>query len=274
MKSPIRVFSDLHLAHPGCRIESVEHLAPLFEGAGTVIFNGDTCEQRRTDWADDGKAKLEALRALLERCGVEEAIFLRGNHDPFISETDHLELADGRVLVTHGDAIFPHISPWSAKIWLLIPEIESIRAEYDSEKLASDLETVLECTHRCRNLNKDSGDEFDTTGPFAKIRSLLRIAWPPRRPLKILHTWATIPRDAHDFLARVKPSSQVMLFGHTHFPGTWNRDARIAVNTGGFMSFMPARGVEISGGEIEVFAIEESDRSVRRGKSLNQIEIS
>lgn len=273
MQEPIRVFSDLHLAHPGCRIESVEALAPLLEGAGTVIFNGDTCEQRHRDWAENGRRKVDRLRSLLDRTGVKETILLRGNHDPEISEIDHLDLANGRVFLTHGDAIFRHISPWSPKIWPVIPKMEEVRARFGEDRLASDLETCLECTHRCRTLSKGTGAEFQTSGPFATVRSLARIAWPPRRPLRILKTWATIPREAHDFFGRYRPEARVMLFGHTHLPGAWKKRGRLAINTGGFLSILPARGVEIAGGTIEVFAIEESPKAFRRGKTIRRIEL-
>jgi hypothetical protein len=47
MSSPIRILSDLHLGHRVSRIASAESLRPLIAGAGTVIFNGDTCSNGR-----------------------------------------------------------------------------------------------------------------------------------------------------------------------------------------------------------------------------------
>ena len=38
-EEPVRIVSDLHLAHPGCRVHDVAQLRPLLEGAGTMIFN-------------------------------------------------------------------------------------------------------------------------------------------------------------------------------------------------------------------------------------------
>lgn len=274
MQEPIRVFSDLHLAHPGSRIASVKSLAPLFEGAATVIFNGDTCEQRHRDWADDGRRKLDQLRALLDRVGVVKTILLRGNHDPEISEIDHLDLEDGRLFLTHGDAIFRHLSPWSPKIWPVIPQMEEVRAEFGEDRLASDLRASLACAHRCRTLSAGSGDEFDTSGRFSTLRSLARIAWPPRRPLRILKTWASIPGDAHDFFARFRPEAKAMMFGHTHLPGVWKNRERVVINTGGFLSIMAARGVEIVNGTVEVFAIEEKPGEVRRGRTIRRIELA
>ncbi|MCB1231805.1 MAG: metallophosphoesterase family protein [Verrucomicrobiae bacterium] len=273
MEEPIRVFSDLHLAHPGCRIDAVASLAPLFEGAGTVIFNGDTCEQRHSALIANGRRLLEELRSVLREAGVKRTIFLRGNHDPEISDLDHLDLANGRILVTHGDAIFRHLSPWSPKIWPVIPRMDAIRAEYEEAKLGKDLETRLEYTHRCRTLSAGTGLEFTKSGAFSTFRSLARIAWPPRRPIQILKTWATIPREADEFLERYRPGARLLIFGHTHLPGAWQRHDRTVLNTGGFMSLMPARGIEIRGGTLEVFSIEERGFGICRGRTLRGFDL-
>lgn len=45
MKLPVRIFSDLHPGHQASRIFDMEKLRPLFRGAGTVLFNGDTWEE-------------------------------------------------------------------------------------------------------------------------------------------------------------------------------------------------------------------------------------
>lgn len=272
MDEPIRLFSDLHLAHPACRVESVDQLAPLFEGARTVIFNGDTTEQRHSLLRENGERQLNALKELLADRGIA-AHFLRGNHDPRISEIDHLDLANGQVLVTHGDALFRHLSPWSPKVWKVVPQMEAVRAEYGEARLESDLAACLEYTHRCRGLSAGSELEFKKTGPFPKLRSLARIAWPPLRPVRILRTWQTIPAQAHAFAERYRPEAKVILFGHTHFPGIWKRDGRVAINTGGFMSVIPARAIEISGGRLVVRKIEEGSGLFQLGTELASIEL-
>ena len=62
--TPVRILSDLHLAHPGCRIGSIDDLRPLFEGVrDRIILNGDTCEQRNNRFVEDGAAWLEQLGA-------------------------------------------------------------------------------------------------------------------------------------------------------------------------------------------------------------------
>ena len=234
----------------------MEQLRPLLEGAGTVIFNGDTIEMRHHKLVEKGRRFFRELTGLAEQLGVE-CLHLRGNHDPGISETDHLDLAGGRVFLTHGDALFRLGSPWSPKIWKIHDRIEATRSEYGEERLEKDLEAVLACTHRCRSFSPGYENEFKL-GPLKTVRTMVRIAWPPRRPLLILKTWLTAHRVADEFAARHRPEAEVFTFGHTHWPGAWKRDGRLVVNTGGFVSFMPALGIEIENGEVTVKRIRKS----------------
>lgn len=266
-----RVVSDLHLGHPGCRVRSVESLRPLFEGIDTVVFNGDTVEQRHEKLAAKGERLLAELVALLEECGCRP-VFLRGNHDPRISDADHLDLGGGRLFVTHGDALFRHLSPWSPKVWPVVPRMEEIRAEYGEERLAGDLAAQFECVQRCRALPKGAESEFKT-GRFKTVRTLARMAWPPLRPVRIVKTWLTIPRAAHVFASRYRPDARVILFGHSHFAGVWDREGRTAINTGGFLSMMPARAVDFRGDELVVRRIDEGSGSCVPGSETKRFEL-
>jgi len=266
-----RIVSDLHLGHPGCRIRSVGHLRPLFEGAATVVFNGDTVEQRHRLLAPAGARLLAELRSLLDEVGARP-VFLRGNHDPEISTLDHLDLAGNRVFVTHGDALFRHLSPWSPKVWKAIPRMEAVRAEYGEERLTTDLASQLECTHRCRALSEGTELEFKT-GRLKTLRTLSRIAWPPGRPIRILTTWLTIPGHAHDFSRRYRSESRAILFGHSHFAGVWSRPGRTAINTGGFVSLMPARAVDLADGVLTIRRVAESGDAFAPGGVIRRIDL-
>ncbi|MCB1234779.1 MAG: metallophosphoesterase family protein [Verrucomicrobiae bacterium] len=252
----IRVLSDLHLGHPGCRVREVEALRPLLEDVPMLVLNGDTSEQRHSQLVERGREQLDAFRALAERTGTR-LVFLRGNHDPEASTLDRLDLAEGRVFLTHGDALFRHLSPWSPKIWRVIPDMERLRAEYGEDRLLDDLDLALECAHRCRAISPGYENEFKT-GPLKHARTLARIAWPPRRPVNILKTWLSVPRLAHAFAARFRPGARLFLFGHTHFPGVWREGGRLVVNTGGFLSMLPARCVDLDGEVAIVRAVRET----------------
>lgn len=269
MQGPVRILSDLHLGHPGCRIGSVEALRPLIEGVGTVIFNGDTVEQRHPALAAAGARLLGDLQALLAEAGAA-GIYLRGNHDPGISALDWLDLAGGRLFLTHGDALFRHLSPWSPKVWKAIPQMEAIRGEYDEADLRGSLATVLDYTHRCRSVAEGTELEFKS-GRFKNLRSAARLVWPPGRPVRILGTWLTVPGRAHDFIRQHRPEARAILFGHSHFAGIWRRGGRVAVNTGGFVSVMPARFVDWSGDGLAVRRVDEADGRFMPGREVARI---
>jgi len=243
---PIRVFSDLHLGHSGCLIEDVRQLRPLLEGAGTVVFNGDTSEERAENFRAKALVMMEGLRGLCEELGVR-AVFLSGNHDPEATGIHYLDLCGGKVFVTHGDALFKLISPWSKKIKQSRAEIERISAEYSAEEL-EDLDKRLELTKRSCMVMTTFELEMGE-GLVAKFIMLGAELWPPRRPWAIVHSWMTAPSRAHHLLASYRPGADVMIFGHTHLPGVWKKGGKKVINTGGFLAVLNARVVEIAGAE-------------------------
>ena len=109
---PILVLSDLHLGHRASRIKHPEQLAPILDGPGSVIFNGDTSEMRNSEDRQIGRKLAADLARICHQTG-RKAFFVNGNHDPTVSSTNHLDLANGAVLVTHGDILFLDVAPWS-----------------------------------------------------------------------------------------------------------------------------------------------------------------
>ncbi|NNE90116.1 MAG: metallophosphoesterase [Verrucomicrobiales bacterium] len=267
MKEPIRILSDLHLSHPASRIGSPSQLRPLIEGAQTVIFNGDTIEQRHSKVRDRAEQMLGELKEICGKLGADPVI-VRGNHDPKISETDWLDLGpEDEIFVTHGDVLFPHISPWNPKIWDVEDEMDAIREEIGSEQIESDLATALEATQRCRLLSRGELERFNFKY-FKKLGAALALVLPLRRPIEILRCWIETPGRAREFLSRHRPGARFFLFGHTHRPGVWQKGGKgpILINTGGFLSIGKAKVVEISGGKIMVHGIDESGPAFAIGK--------
>ena len=115
MRLPVRIFSDLHLGHKASRICDVAALMPLFEGAGTVVFNGDTWEELSPAWRGRSGEMCAELRGLLAGAGID-GVFLPGNHDPGEGGVGFVELAGGRIVVTHGDALLRDGAPWKRAI--------------------------------------------------------------------------------------------------------------------------------------------------------------
>lgn len=241
--TPVRIISDIHLAHPGCRVASIEQLRPLFEGVSErIILNGDTCEQRHPRFVDQGSSELNQLKDLADDCGVDLTL-IRGNHDPFISDRDYVTLGKrDQILVTHGDAFYRNISPWSPRVDKLRGEWEKLWAQLMPE-VESDLDTRCAYTARARSLRFTYNDEFKR-GRFALLRTLIHLGWPPKRPYKILETWLTAHRVAIEFIETYRPETEVVIFGHTHRAGDWNVRGRRVINTGGFISAAGARYVD------------------------------
>ena len=77
---PILILSDLHLGHRASRIKHPEQLAPMLQGPGTVIFNGDTSEMRNPEDRLVGRKLAADLARICHQLG-RRAVFVNGNHD-------------------------------------------------------------------------------------------------------------------------------------------------------------------------------------------------
>ena len=113
---PTLILSDLHLGHRASLIRDAEQLAPVLREAKTVVLNGDTAELRHQIDRPVGRGLAANLARVCHSSGAK-AIFINGNHDPVISQIDHLDLAEGQMLVTHGDMLFLGIAPWSRQAY-------------------------------------------------------------------------------------------------------------------------------------------------------------
>jgi UDP-2,3-diacylglucosamine pyrophosphatase LpxH len=109
---PTIILSDLHLGHRASQIRDPEEIAPILKEARAVVFNGDTVEMRTGVDRPVGRRMAAAVARLCHSIGCR-ATFINGNHDPSVSKIDHLDLLDGRLLVTHGDILFLGVAPWS-----------------------------------------------------------------------------------------------------------------------------------------------------------------
>ena len=53
---------------------------------------------------------------------------------------------------------------------------------------------------------------------------------------------------AHRFVERFRPEAKVLLFGHFHRPGLWERGGRYLCNSGAFMRACRPQIAELNGG--------------------------
>jgi len=251
-EEPIRIVSDLHFGHPGSLLEDAEQLAPLFRGAGTALFNGDTVEMR---FLEDRSAAYENMERVGEAClGVgARPVFVNGNHDPIISSANHVDLADGGLLVTHGDMLFHDISPWSAEARLMGPAHTKALEEMGDDAF-HDFEKRLNASKRAA-LSLELHKSNLPRGRLARVATLLRECWPPWRPLQILRVWAVTPSRAVALARVFRPRARFIAIGHTHCGGIWRRPPRIVINTGSFLPFSTRMGLELAEGVLTVYGI-------------------
>jgi UDP-2,3-diacylglucosamine pyrophosphatase LpxH len=247
-KEPVRILSDLHLAHPGSTVSNVRELRPLLEGAGTLLFNGDTFELRKAALrhkAEECRFQLEELCAQL---GVNP-VFMTGNHDPEISGNHSFDLCGGKVFLTHGDILYEDVSPWSKLIAEMREVLERIRSEYPPDYL-NDLELSLEVAKRVSAETRVR--RAVRAGSFRRLRTILAEAWPPQRPAIIIKTWLCSHYLGHEVRNRFRPDADFIVYGHTHRALLHENQGKHVINTGAFMPLSKAMMVEIQGGEMSV----------------------
>ena len=240
MRYPIRILSDLHLGHRASRIRNAEALRPLVAGAGTVIFNGDTWEELAEPWKQQSAEMLADLNQILKEEGCE-TVFLRGNHDPGWHGPAHISLAEGKILITHGDAMMHNASPWKHEILSGATTVEEIWSQFPDAagNLESRLEIARQIAIRLPSLH------------LPQARSLLsRIAdaaFPPQRALAILNAWFRQGAIGSSFCRACAPETEFLILGHFHRSAVHSHAGTTVINTGSFVVPGPASWVSWNG---------------------------
>ncbi len=239
----IRVLSDLHWGHKASLIKASESLEGLVREADKVIFNGDTLEQKFEDSPSRLKKPLPSLaqfRDLLEKWDIEP-IFLTGNHDPCISNAHYCELNSGEILVTHGDAIFRSVAPWSSNKKILENAVKrGLARSTATQSFYSYLQMFKDASLEEHALVQD----YDPT-VWGKIQIFLRQAWPPTRALTILKCWQEAPEKAVEFVNKFGKTPQFLIIGHTHKPNITKLGSTTVINTGSFLPWPGATALDI-----------------------------
>jgi predicted phosphodiesterase len=263
---PLRIFSDLHLGPQASRIDEVEKLRPLFRGAGTVVFNGDTWEELSPPWRAKSGELLGQLRRVLDEEGCE-SIFLPGNHDPGWEGSGFVELADGGIVITHGDSLLRNGAPWKREV-LANPEvIDELWSRFPDA--ATDIDSRLE-------LARVIARRMVTTHPpdgrnlFARA---LDAAFPPQRALHMISAWLRQGAHGARFCETYFPKARLLVCGHFHCHGVRKARGITVVNTGSFVVPGPAGWVEWDGLALSSGRINEAGESfaMGRGKSLRNL---
>ena len=262
MDEPVRVLSDLHLGHKVSRIEEVSALRPLIAGAGTVVFNGDTWQELARPFYTRSAAMLDELKLLCREEGAE-AVFLAGNHDPGWPDPGWVELAGGRIVITHGDALLFAGSPWKRETLVNGKRVMEL---WDQHPHADrDMEERLRLA---RIIARELCSVEYPTG-----RHFVQRAWdallPPRRAVKMIEAWITQASAGAKFCETYFPKAEMLVIGHFHREGSWLRNGRRIINTGSFTPPGRSHWVEWNDGWLSRGVIEESAGSCRKGEILD-----
>jgi exonuclease SbcD len=251
MRLPVRILSDLHLGHRASRIRNAEELRPLVSGAGTVVFNGDTWEELAGPWKQQSAEMLADLKRILKEEGCD-TVFLLGNHDPGWDGPAHLSLAEGKILVTHGDALIRNASPWKHEILSGNSIIEEIWNEFPdaAQNLESRLEIARQIATRLPSRHLPTSSSL--------LSRIADAAWPPQRALAMLDAWLRQGSLGADFCETYAPDAEILVIGHFHRRAIHSNRGRTIINTGSFVVPGPASWVSWDGKMLSTGKIMES----------------
>lgn len=218
------IISDTHLGKPGAA--TAQALRPLWQGFDELVINGDAAEVQVPWLRGTAVGELDRLEELTRQDGVRLTL-ISGNHDAYLTDRRCLQLANGNILVMHGDALHPAVAPWtrSAKTLQERTEREIAKAKHDN--LATRLEIAQHVGH----------SEFlreyvlSSLGESSARRMLSR----PMEVPMVLKYWRSEPALAERFIERYAPQARVLIVGHSHRRGVWQRGGRTIINTGAFM---------------------------------------
>ena len=254
----LRIFSDLHFRDGRSEVHDLAALGPLLAGADEVVLNGDTLDTQIPAL----RAHTQEVREFFAGAGPK-ATFLSGNHDPDISELAELELAEGRIWVTHGDVLFDLVAPWSHLRGEFRRRLAALGAGLSAEERAR-VETRLGLNRRaCHGLPETL--DLSSRALGTRVRWLLRAFGSPLSVWWMLQAWREAPRRAAELARAQRPRARVVVLGHTHFPGVWRvrggagEPEIVVINTGTFARPFGGTFVELAGDQVRVVRI------VRRG---------
>ncbi|MBT8486625.1 MAG: metallophosphoesterase family protein [Phycisphaerae bacterium] len=223
------ILSDLHLGRPHGSAGHADALRPLWAGVDRLIINGDTAEVHHPRHRRAAADETLRLCELCEQDGVELTL-LSGNHDPFLSDLRHLQLAGGAVFVTHGDVLHPAIAPWSPAAGRIRLRREAALASMGAEP-RDRLAALLEVSQHAAFAEWADLERLESEAAGSSVLGMLLRPW---ALVATLRYWREFPDIADRFLTEHAPETRFALFGHTHHDGIWERNGRTIINTGSY----------------------------------------
>lgn len=197
---------------------------------------------------------LRQLQRVLAEAGCE-SIFLPGNHDPGWEGGGHIELAGGRIAITHGDALLRDGAPWKREM-LAHPEVVD---ELWSRFPAATTD-ITERLALSRAIAQRLPTEHHPQGRSVLSRAL-DAALPPRRALEMISAW--LRQGAHGalFCENYLPKAKVLVIGHFHRRCVRQVRGINVVNTGSFCVPGAAGWVEWDGAALTAGRVDEKGKT-------------
>ncbi len=226
--------------------DSPDALRPVWAGADELIINGDLAELHDDKCRVQSAKHVIRLQELCDADGVNLTV-LSGNHDPFLTDQRHLSLRDGLIFITHGDALHPAISPWTAEASKLRKCHEDALSMLNDEERRNFLEQLAAAQH-ASHIKWDQA----FTHPEPRRGRARRMIDHGKKAAATLWYWHTLPRRAAGFAGTHAPQAKFFIFGHIHRAGLWQFDDLTVINTGGYGLPIKPRAVIIERDRLTV----------------------
>jgi predicted phosphodiesterase len=268
----IRILSDLHFGDHASRVVRLKQVQPLLEGVSSLVLNGDTLDTRPGPHpAHTAECHAEVSAFFGQK--VAKTTYLTGNHDPDLSPHHRLDLANGAVFVTHGDAFFDDIVPWSHDA----PFIRQRLAD-EFARLPRELHDALD--HRLAVFRRvalaiPQRHQSERNKLKYALHYLADTVWPPLRLWRVFRAWKQAPVTAAAFARQHRPRARFVISGHTHRPGIWSPPSGpTVINTGSFCPPLGGLCVDLTPERVIVRQIVGRGAEFRAGSTVAEFPLA
>lgn len=271
MSFKLRIISDIHYGDRASAVHRLAQLAPLADDTTHLICNGDTTDTRPEPDPNSVNQRRADLADFVQNCS-KPVQFLSGNHDPDISEVHSLDLADGHVLLTHGDILYHNIVPWGQDATLADQLVQHFQDEIPSTQPTFN---ELLIAHRRAARDIPQRHQAEKHGLKYLAGFITDTIWPPTRILRILKAWREFPQRGQKLLKTHRPEARILICGHTHRPGIWRRpNGQVLINTGSFCPPLGQLMVDLEEDRLLVRKVLRNQQDYHPGKIVAQFPLT
>lgn len=267
-----RILSDLHYGDRSSALTSLAQLAPLLEGATELLLNGDTLDTRPSTSPQLTAALLADVRDFFARSAPPTTI-LTGNHDPDITDHHFRSFGNGALFVTHGDALFDDLVPWSRDApiarQLVARELASLAPD-ERHQLHPLLSALRRAAYAIPQRHQSEPHVLRHLIGF-----LQDTVWPPSRIFRVIRAWREAPSRAAAFVQHHQLPARFFAMGHTHrFGTTRTPSGLIVLNTGSFCPPCKAGAIDVTADRIVLRRIDRRRDAFHLGPTIAEFSLA